>query len=247
MRRRAVTIPELLVAIAVVVILVAITIPVLRTGSIRGHDARNQSRLRSTHQHFQLYANDHADAFVNAGPPAIPGYPIVIDFGAGNGGVALDYLMQAWWWPYVVAAHFGEAFPTWHSTHPPPYPQHQSPSRPVGGVTNNQYAADSDFVYSRAMLVDPTCFTSEERIRDPRCHRLVRWSEVAFASSKGLMADTARPSFESGSRHRNVSFVDGSVALMNMATRAPAPAEIGWEGIPVYATPLGVLGRDFVR
>lgn len=247
MRRRAVTIPELLVAIAVVVILVAITIPVLRTGSIRGHDARNQSRLLSTHQHFQLYANDHADSFVNAGPPVNLGYPIVVDFGPGNGRVAMGYLVQAFQWPYVAAHYFREAFPTWDSTHASRPDQSQPSSSQVGGVTNSQYAASTSFMYSQAMLADPRNFLSLRAIYDARGHRRVRWSEVAFASSKGLMSDPARPHFESGARHLNVSFVDGSVALMNSTSIAPPPPETDWPGIPVYATPMGVLGRDFVR
>lgn len=247
MRTRAVTLLELLIALGVVAIVIAIAVPVLRSGMVRAHDAKNQASLRSTHQHFQMYANDRGDSFVNAGPAVIPGYPIVVDFGEGNGRVAMGYLVQSWQWTYVAALHFREAFPTWHSTHAARADATQPTVPQVGGVTNAQHAAPTAFIYSQAMLAEPRNFTSLRAISDPRGHRLVRWSEVAFPSSKGLMSDPERPRFKKDERRLNVSFVDGSAGLMDYTNAAPPPPETDWPGIPVYATPMGVLGRDFIR
>jgi prepilin-type processing-associated H-X9-DG protein len=233
-----------MVTVAVVGILTAITIPVLRSMAMRGHDAKNQSSLRSTHQHFRIYANDNNDYFVNAGRPKAPGLPIVVDFGPGNGWMAMHYFVQVWKWPAVAALHFGGAFPTWHSTHEPVIPEGNG--RP-GGIDNPRYAFETKFHYSQAMMANPFRFDAPGILNDFDAYRKVRWSEVAFPASKGLMQDVGRPQPQRGHTNRNVSFVDGSAALVDLSQAPPAPDGITWAGIPVTATPLGVLGRDVVR
>lgn len=242
---RGVSLLEVMVTVAVVGILTAITIPVLRSMAMRGHDAKNQSSLRSTHQHFRIYANDNQDYFVNAGRPKAPGLPVVVDFGPGNGWMAMDYFVQVWKWPAVAALHFGEAFPTWHSTH-----DREAPARwqvATGAIANPQFIKDTSFLYSRAMLADPYCFADGVSASAHRCLREVRWSEVAFPSSKGLMVDFARPQRDPTAPFRNVSFVDGSVALIDFFAVAPQPPGAAWVGQPILSTPQGVLGRDVVR
>lgn len=241
---RGVTIVEVLITVGIVTLLMAITIPVLRSASMRSHDAKNQTSLRSTHQHFRLYANDNDDFFVNAGRPSAPGLPVIVDFGRGNGSFSMHYFAQTWKWPAVTALHFKEAFAVWHSTHTPPVPRDDG--RP-GGVENPQFAFDTSFMYSQAMLAHPWRFVEPGLLDDFQAYRLVRWTETAFPANKGLMFDDARPRSSTQDDRRNVSFVDGSVAILDISTVVPPPPGVDWDGIPITATPLGILGRDFAR
>lgn len=242
--RRAVTLLELLVTMGVVMVVVAITIPVLRSVVMQRHDAKNLASLRSTHQQFRQYANDHQDYFVNAGPPRRPGYPAVIDYGPGNGFEHISYLGQSGWWPMVLATYTREGFPTWHSTHwdPPEDP----PPHIREGYTATRFIAESGFLYS------PACITSPDMWRNgaedsPRWEwlRKVRWSETAYASSKGLLFDSVRPQNSDTKAMRTTVFVDGSASLRDYLNPVESPPDAARRGEPVLWTPNGILGRDF--
>lgn len=241
---RGVTLLEVLITVGVAMMLAAIAIPALRAAAMRVHDAKNQSSLRSTHQQFREYANDHDDYFLNAGRPDAPDLPVVVDFGPGNGWMAFPYMTQIIEWPSVASLSFGEAFATWHSTHD--RAEHEGGREP-GGIGNPRFARTTKFVYSEAMLADPFRFTSAGIAGDFAAHRRVRWSEVAYASCKGLMFDTARPQSTPSLRMANASFVDGSAEAIDVSMPPPAVPGVEWEGVTVLATPMGVLGRDVVR
>lgn len=241
---RGVTIVEVMITVGIVALLTAITIPVLRSVSMRTHDAKNQTSLRSTHQHFRLYANDNDDYFVNAGRPIREGYPTTVDFGEGNAFTVMSYYGQVFWWPLVAGSYFQEAFPTWHSTHVRELP---APRRGIRTWTNPQYAVETEFLYSNTMLADPRQFSDDAVHDDWRLMKKVRWSEVAYASAKGMMFDNARPQEGAVEILKNVVFSDGSVELIDFATAVDAPPGASWNGTPVLSTPLGVLGRDFAR
>jgi len=236
---------ELLVTIGVVVVVVGIAIPVIRNVALRRHDVKNLTSLRSTHQQFREYANDHDDVFVNAGPPRRPGYPAVIDYGEPNGFELISYLGQSVWWPMVLATSTREGFPTWHSTHWPP-PDDASPQL-RGAYPGARYIAESGFAYS------PACITAPAMWRDGVDHngelfpffRRVRWSETAYAASKGLLFDSVSPTGAHGRATRLVVFVDGSARSADVAHHAPNEPGASRRGPPVLWTPNGILGRDF--
>lgn len=245
MRRRAVTIVELLVTVAVVAIVVGITIPVLRTVAMKRHDVRNLTSLRSTHQQFRQYANDHQDYFVNAGLPRRPGAPVLVDYGDPNGFFVMTYNAHTVWWPMVLATYTREGFPTWHSTHwPPP----DAPSEPIAsGYTNIRYIAESGFHYSAACVTSPRFWQDgvDASLLADYANK-VRWSDVAFASGKGLLFDSVQPQRRVGREDlRNVVFVDGAARAADFLDPAPAPPDAARRGRPVEWTPHGVLGRDF--
>lgn len=242
--RRAVTLLELLVAMGVVMVVVAITIPVLRSVVMQRHDAKNLASLRSTHQQFRQYANDHQDYFVNAGPPRRPELPTLIDYGEPNGFIHMTYLAHTVWWPMVLATYTREGFPTWHSTH---WPAPDDVSEPIfSGYDQPRFIAQSGFQYS------PACITSPQMWRDAAdgaqqwsYYRFVRWSETAHPASKGLLYDAVRPSVERGLEVRSVVFVDGSARKHNFFEAIASPPGAERRGAPVEWTPEGIHGRDF--
>lgn len=245
MRRRAATIVELLVTVAVVAIVVGITIPVLRTVAMKRHDVKNLTSLRSTHQQFRQYANDHQDYFLNAGLPRRPGYPAAIDYGPGNGFEHISYLGQDTWWPMVLSTYTKEGFPTWHSTHWPP--PERGPAHVHAGYTNTRYIAESGFIYSLACVTDPSlCRDSADASGGfDRYYQLVRWSTTAHPSSKGMLFDGVSPSRDDRTDWRNVVFVDGSAGLYDFFSPVASPEGARRRGRPVSWTPEGILGRDF--
>jgi prepilin-type N-terminal cleavage/methylation domain-containing protein len=244
-QRKGVTLLELLVTIGVVAIVVSITIPVLRSVGLKRHDIKNLTSLRSTHQQFREYANDHDDYFVNAGPPAHPGLPTLVDYGEPNGFIHMTYFGQRYWWPMVLATYTREGFPTWHSTHWPPPDDVSEPI--VSGYDQPRFIAQSGFEYSDACISAPAMWRDgvDHNTDTSEHYRRVRWSETAHASSKGLLYDAVRPRYEQGKEIRTVVFVDGSAGKHDFLAPVASPPGAARRGVPVAWTPEGILGRDF--
>lgn len=243
---KGVTLLELLVTVGVVAIVTAITIPVLRSVGLKRHDIRNLTSLRSTHQQFREYANDHDDYFVNAGPPAQPGLLTLVDYGEPNGFIHMTYFGHIAWWPMVLATYTREGFPTWHSTHWPPPDAVSEPI--VSGYDQPRFIAESGFLYSPACISAPAMWRDDfdPAGGDAWSHlRRVRWSETAHASSKGLLYDAVRPRYEQGKEIRTVAFVDGSAGKHDFLNPVASPPGAQRRGAPVAWTPEGILGRDF--
>jgi prepilin-type N-terminal cleavage/methylation domain-containing protein len=242
---KGVTLLELLVTIGVVAIVTALTIPVLRSVGLKRHDVKNLTSLRSTHQQFREYANDHDDYFVNCGAPRRPGYPAIVDFGDPNGFEHISYLGQQAWWPMVLATYTREGSPTWHSTHWPP--PEIGPPHIRQGYTNTRFITESGFLYSPACITAPSLWRDDAAPNSEVAghFRRVRWNETSHASSKGMLFDSVRPQATHDQDNRTVVFVDGSAGLRDFLRPTSAPPGAARRGMPVLWTPHGILGRDF--
>ncbi len=245
-RGRGVTLIELLVVAGVIAVILVIAIPAIRSANIGARDTQNLANMRSTHQQFREWGNDHDDRFVNQGPPP-PGKEFVLELGPGGGAiVGAGYESQATRWNWPLAAWSHEGVLSWHSVYAPPEDPRGVAEQvaPGFGCAVCVYSP-SAFTYAAAMLFDPYWFTAEREARfvaRDRAARYVRWSEAAYPSGKGLMIDSARPQ-DAGADA--VVFVDGGAALVMQSTRVDGDS--GFTSAPVSRTWKGILGRDYDR
>jgi len=240
MRRRAVTIVELLVVVAVLAILLGILLPTLRGGKRASRDTIDLANLRSIHQQFRLWGNDHQDRFVNAGVPP-PGEPLTLSAGPGNGSVVGPYLMQGTYWPLILSAWGEPGTRSWHSQRTVIGAEWQF----LGvGAQGGVFVRPSAFVYSFNLLthparwMPPACNTDSSELE--RYNTVVYWSSVAYPGRKGMMIDRSAEPDDAAA-----SFVDGSARLFPAGRFSEtAPGCLGGFFSPVIATPFGYLGVD---
>lgn len=247
---RGVTLVELLVVAAVVVVLLSIMIPTLRYFRVKEDDLKNLNNLRATMQDFFAWSAQHDDRAPNAGRPwdqIVPGY---YEWqGDLEGHYA--YFTQRRRWPLVLAE---SGFPPglhWHSTSGP-------------DASPREWDGWLDAMGSRAYAELPSRYrfpapmrTRWDIWRDPPfgpiasyAHFLenghvVRWGEVRFPAGKGVLAHTDRR----GAALWHVAFADGRAALVNPDASsgcAVSPmSRTGAPGQPVFETLEGYRGRDF--
>ncbi|MBX3353547.1 MAG: type II secretion system protein [Phycisphaeraceae bacterium] len=248
MRRRAVTIVELLVVIAVLAILLGILLPTLRGALRSSKDTVNLTSLRSTHQQFFQWGAAHRDVFVNQGLPA-PGTPFVLRAGSSPGTIVGHYTMQTEYWTWPLGAWLEEGYPTWHPAEERPLPESEVrlQSMMVSYPGALHFRA-SMFKVSNAMYMDPQRFTPDCGSRlGNSVFRPVRWSEAAFPSSKVLLFHSGQVT-DPTRNEPGVSLVtvDGAARPVPAAGAITLPGSRCAER-PFEDTPLGIMGRDFVN
>jgi prepilin-type N-terminal cleavage/methylation domain-containing protein len=240
--RRGLTLIEVLVVIAVVGALLAITLPSLRAAFERSKEVSDLANLRSTHQQFYEWGLEHEQRFVNVGPPK-DDY-ITLSAGPGNGFIVSGYFIQSSYWPLILANWGAAGSPTWH---PSSVEVPDTPSILGIAVPGGRFVRETKFAYSANMLaqparwISPACNESDRR----RYNAFVLWPHVAYPAEKGMIIDTS----DEASSVRATLFVDGSAAMVNLlewlgSSMGDCPAEYF---APVEATPYGILGRDFAR
>lgn len=248
-RFRGFSLLELLVAIAVIGLLIAISVPMLRSALRKTDVARDLANLRSNHQQFFEWGVEHKDRFVNQGPPPL-GEPFVLRAGDASGSLQGGYSMQDTLWTWTLGAWLQQGYATWHPlrSRKPNEIEAAQWARLVG-FRGGEHAYPSRFELSLAMLYDPRYFTPGCLDRPvSQYERFVRWSEVAFPGSKALLfcvtLDVQNQYVDSPMPFQPVAVTcDGSARTVDPANAIVIPGE-SCMSTPFGTTPLGVLGRD---
>lgn len=245
--RRAFTLVETLVVIAVIAILIGITIPVLRRALDNSKELNDLVSLRSTHQQFYAWGIEHKDRFVNKGP-APAGQPFYFRIGNNPNYIVGSYGGQTDLWTWTLGEWLERGYPTWHRVGMPTLQPHEIQAFgqmvPLPGV---EYFRPSDFHLSSPMLFDPTRFTPGCMSIQDATARFVRWSETGFPANKVLLFNQAAMSSDTGAYPTQDPAV--ALVLVDGSARAASPFEAittpdVCSAYPFSHTPLGILGRD---
>ncbi len=254
------TLVEVMVAIAVIGVLLAITIVALRGVRASAQQGQSLSNLRANAQRFHLHAAERR-VFPVAKPGTDPNPPIrsrsasdaaefvTIRFDTpigGVGGVGFWYFGNETSWTYYLASLGDDpATETWWSPSiARDDPTARNPRAPM--------RLESDYLYSHAFMAGPEYFVDTES-RHYSMFRAIRPDEVAHPSGKGMLIE--RPE---GVRARHpgapaelaptpMAFADGHASAHRLADARPAmPSAPGTTpNRPIIVTFRGSDGRDY--
>ena len=251
MRRRAMTLVELLVTLGVIAVLIAIAVPVLRAVYAMRHDAINLSNARATMQDFAAYAAAHDGELPNPGLPqnSRPGDPYYFSTGGTPAAISVYGALEKQW-PVVLKHWLGHSERHWHSSFD---------DFTFGGNIDPSDVPEGYDVYGQQsqLLYSPTCYTIAEvwtmpaTVLDEDAYRevpkVVRLDDIAHPGRKGVLVNRDRPGEP---RQIYVAFADGAAAMHAIDDARPqaAPprsADPNLPGFPVMATLHGYEGIDF--
>lgn len=250
-RRAGVTLVEVLVALGVIAVLLAISLAAFRRARITANDAKDLSNLRMTMLDFISYCNDHQGAWPNAGLPDAQDlwfYPPARSEWRTRIGL---YESVAENWPMVLKRWSGASAEHWHSA----YDDFTSGGRidpsQARAEGRDLFGVQSKYLYSRTFVTRWDAWTNpglnvpfEEYART--YFRIVRLSDVVSPSAKGVLRHDARPG---NTDLRHCAFADGSASLRSMRAGRPTAVPPLWgsetPGLPILSTLHGYLGADY--
>lgn len=255
---RAFSVLELLVTIAVIAILLAVSLPAL--GHVRRVAQRVacEANIRSCSQALTCYARDHDDSL-----PMFAERRLLDAF--TNGGYTLSYFYQSIHWSMVVRDYLTDR-PLDEAQLCPSGPAFRTAFAGSGSYTTYlsdypaSYTQPSDYWLGYTMFTAPDMWMPGGPIDNERLLRPVRFSEILFPSLKGVLVEPRtwhiadrrgeHPSLIDGSGAQGpfaIAFADGSVASLRRSSLVPGYEDNGilpQYAAPVLATPFGARGRD---
>jgi len=258
MNRRAFSIVELMVVIAIIGVLISILLPALGAARTASRQVLALANARTLHQTFELYldSNDETYPFVPGfADPNLGGEQVVFVNWYPEGTVigTNDRFMLAWAWPALIStiAPWEEHYETWVSPgKPTELPEEWADSE------EREPGEEISWRLSNTFLADPKVWDGTAS-GDASLFRAVRRADVAFPSQKVLAWDThlaylsRRPELRDGhwDAVTPMAFADGHADASNPLD-AEAPADTGFNfselGPRTLAdTPGGAAGRDY--
>lgn len=260
MRRRGLTLIEVLVAIGVIGILIAILLPALAGARQAARQTQALANVRTVGQTFSVYANQYGTYPYRergtpidelSGPP--PADVMVVRWWPEGTIVGVsDHFALSWLWPGVVSVigDWPEHYKTWISP--------GRPSRlPEGPWDDDVEPMDRiSIVYSNAFVASPELFQQTPRpAPSDALLKPTRPEDVTYPSQKVMLWD------------RHLAYLVREPQRVGEHYRAPTPmafadvhAELkdptqAAEGVPnvmrfdyaerLHCTPGGVRGRDY--
>jgi prepilin-type N-terminal cleavage/methylation domain-containing protein len=261
MPRRAFTLVELLVSIAILAILLSILVTALRSTHLTARSAVDLSNLRQTSYDFAAWSNDHRGRVVNAGWPDARTSEARAYYGStwnSPTGWGL-YLVQQEFWPRVLSSwtgaglsdHWFSSFREETDQEPIVIPRHAGGLSMGGGGGPSFAAARTEYKLGRTLLTQASAWMNPGAATAPTPVQSladqIQYAEIRHPSSKGILWHDEWPGAEKGRHH--VAFADASVSIRDWRearpTAAPPFLASGEPGEPVDATFNGALGRDF--
>jgi len=258
--RRAVTLLEVLVTVAVSVLLTLIVIVSIR--GVRGQTLamRDLHNLRLSGQDLLLWSADNDDKFLNLGPE----YPGLWTASLGPQfpplspqGLTSFYWGQQTSWNSVLASLTHQSHQHWQSAYGPREVDAigsgtlhaDGPPAPAAGTP--QYATFfTRFAYSPTLLTHPAAWAGDIRFTTVAdiapFFAVVRTGQVKHPGGKGMLINRLIPDAPSIA---HAAYVDGSaerraIASFTLPASPPTAVDPSAPGTPVLHTKLGYEGRD---
>jgi len=237
---------EILIAIGIIGVLIAIAAPALRSARASSRQVVSLSRLRDIHGLFGL----HLDANENQYPVGEQDVPVLVGIRGTGAKVYRDKALAHWsssqHWPGLLnqVAPLNEHWPSYLSP----------------GVDPEQVARTGfapSFTYSNSFVADGRLWTPDFNPADHSVLRPVRAAEVRHPSQKVLLWDGAlayvhepKPRFKGlPGDPTPMVFPDGHASVRLPADAVdPIPNVLNEDetrDAPLHNTPHGVGGRDY--
>ena len=259
MRSRGVTLLEVLVSVAVIATLLAISIPALRSTQGAAREKQCLATLRSVGQASFLWANDHNDLIPHM---FTPGQLRTTD---PVTGATHNWFENASAWTLALRSYIDQAgtMCPWHPRLDPATLREHPLDENAGG---------SNYTLSAALYTNWAMWQRDNPATTPDQLRPVRFAEVAHPSNKSMYIEFIPfhiPGFDKnaydtvvfagalgGLTHGvNTVLADGSARSAPINTLTPGllpprafrddPDAADWSPFPLTTTIDGFLGRDF--
>jgi len=254
--RRGFTLVEVLVAVAVVTILIALVSGALFQVRNDARRIRCVSNCRNCATMILTYAGDYSDYF-----PHFAEHRTYNAF--TNGGIGCPYFAQAVHWPLALRGYLN------------PQPMQVEPIQLCPGNTMlsqrgyddltgqypRGYVFPSDYHLASGAMSDPTLWSDEGDLYDVSKYRAVKVAEAEYPSQKGMLIETIPRHIDEAPTGRypdnwiyssdapryayTTTFVDGhSGSVPFLKFLAPSKPRNLPNPAPVISTFQGILGRD---
>ena len=253
MKKHAYSLIEVVVAVGVVGILLAIALPAVGAARRIARGLQCMSNIRSCAQAVTGYTVDSHGYF-----------PFFADFESDpafeNGGIGLSFLWQSYHWPMVMGDRLGrERFS--ETRFCPGNPILDESIETIESWYPESYIYPSDFFLAYGCFTDPRLWRENAEPSNAELYHAIASADVTFPSMKGILVeltpyhrmsgfsndDMRRASLngENPTGRFHVSFADGSTRSINQTALAPGvqPGTTA-PGTPVLATKDGVHGID---
>ena len=243
-RKSGFTLVELLVSIAVIAVVLAISIPALKSGKDRGLVARSLSGHKNIMVMLDAYSSDrdgvHPYAYTKReGSFAHPVY--VVSDHLQDGYSAASMRLQAKIWSSVLAKENSGLSAIVYQGRWAPIVGNDVPNGLIGG----------SYIATSTLFAHPTYFALDSDSAQARHLKPTRASFIQFPSSKVMFEDLESwgriPNAEDTEmRSATFSFADGSAAAMSQAefTGDWVDRVAAWQSEPGHTTLDGLAGRD---
>ncbi len=219
--RRAFSLVEVLVLIAVIGVLMTVMLPALSRSRATAREGRSLSDLRLAHVVLSLYAHGEREMFPFIGTPGRPDGPFHIHGhtlrSSGNGG----FWGQATLWASVAVPEYAEQLPRRDAT------RYWNAARLSG-----EPASPPDWLIATPLLLSFSTMASREfwdnrwEFADIRRFRGTSWVDLAFPSLKGLLWDSRVGGYMGGPTELDSRFFtawgDGSASFLRSSQMDPS-------------------------
>lgn len=167
------TLIEIVVVIAIVTVLIALSMPLLNDIRTRGRFTSTIANSRSHATILNLYATDHKDTWPYVTDPRVARSTIRYDHGASS--TDIGYFQASEYWGVALAdAYFGGRWA---------HPSFRSALQPLIEARGN------DYVFPCAFIARPEYFNPETRSAPPEQLAPTRVADVLYPAEKALVVD----------------------------------------------------------
>jgi prepilin-type N-terminal cleavage/methylation domain-containing protein len=245
--RRAFTLIETLVVIAIIAVIVAITIPILGKARNQAKVTASLAALQQLAVALESYGTSSREYFPYIGTPGNPMGPLVIngyDLRSNPNGTPGYFRTNARFWISLL------------------YPAHLTSKKSVTNESTLENDSVSDFpdaVFTTDIRITHGCsayatyWDTDDAPIDETLLRGSTLGDVRFPSQKGLMVDWSSADLLKSSKSDATAFhtagrADGSASLIdivNPSADAPVNRPYGASPFPIMSTRHGLAGRDF--
>lgn len=236
-----VTLVEVLVVMAIVSVLLAISTPAILAARAAAVDTRSLVNAKQSANSIlaSAYARQGMLPIARVGGPLVFGNHPTISLRMPDGSdLSFSWFAHTTGWNYVLVAGGADVDETWYSP--------SNTARSAGSLTQ------SDYILTQAAMASPEFWRVGGR-QTPEELRPVRIDEFAHPSAKGLlierwaMVEQRRPRGNSATTPRPVAFADGHSDLRRLADARPGVPNSMQGGYvsPIATTRDGSQGRDY--